>query len=172
MTRARPDLEIIIELSLGDERWKSIELNKIAKSAASEALIVAEADTGTFEISILGCDDRRITELNGTFRDKPSPTNVLSWPDTDLSSSGKWPHKPKPPCFLGDIAIAFETTNREADGANISLQNHVTHLLLHATLHLLGFDHETDTDAAQMEGLEIIALARMGIENPYLVDSK
>ena len=164
-------MEITVELSVEDERWESIALNEIATRAATEALSIAESGDGAFEISILACDDTRITELNGTFRDKPRPTNVLSWPDTDLSSPGDWPMKPSPPCFLGDIAIAFETTANEATAADLSLQNHVSHLLLHATLHLLGFDHESDTDAALMEGLEIKALAKMGIENPYLTDS-
>jgi probable rRNA maturation factor len=168
-------VDVTVDLAVEDARWESLALNEVVDRAALAALEIAEIGGRAFEISILACDDVRIAELNGSFRDKPKPTNVLSWPAEHLApeTPGARPAMPsleEEPAFLGDIAIAFETTNREAEEAGLSMLDHVTHLLVHATLHLLGYDHETDADAELMENLEIKALAMMGIGNPYLAN--
>jgi probable rRNA maturation factor len=123
---------------------------------------------------ILACDDARIAGLNADFRGKPVPTNVLSWPSEDRAAAapGEMPHLPPPnpvgpPLELGDIALAFETCAREAAEAAPRRDDHVTHLVVHGLLHLLGFDHETDADAELMEGLETRILARLGVPDPY-----
>ena len=115
----------------------------------------------------------QIAALNETHRDNPTPTNVLSWPDTDLSSTieGTRPHLPTADFdgtyTLGDIAIAFDTCQHEADAAKIPIADHVTHLMVHGVLHLLGYDHVRDGDATLMEGLETEILSTLGISDPY-----
>lgn len=158
-----------IELIVEDDRWNTAALDEraqIACCAVFAALSLSEA----FEVSILGCDDARIAILNNDFRDKPTATNVLSWPSADRAptTAGANPIPPDPmDPELGDIAIAFETCTREAAEQGKRFDDHVTHLLIHATLHLLGYDHETDKDAALMEALETRILAKLGIEDPY-----
>ena len=127
-----------------------------------------------FEVSLLACDDARISVLNADFRGKPSATNVLSWPADDLAaeSDGGTPERPEAglegmPEELGDIAIAFETCTREAQEQGKAFSEHVTHLLVHGCLHLLGYDHIREQDAALMEGLEVEILATLGLADPY-----
>ena len=95
-----------------------------------------------------------------TWRGLDKPTNVLSFPGSGSPS-------PKGVRHLGDLALAFETLAREAAEEQKSLADHVTHLIVHGTLHLLGYDHEADADAEEMEALEVAALARLGIADPY-----
>lgn len=154
-----------------DDRWQAAGLDALAQDAA-RAVFAHLAQTPpmgeAFEISLLACDDARIAVLNGDFREKPSPTNVLSWPSEERSAdqAGDAPYPPSDP-ELGDIAIAYETCAREADEQSKEFPVHVTHLLVHGMLHLLGYDHIDDKDAALMEGLEVEILGKMGISNPY-----
>jgi len=149
----------MIEVILEDERWAAVGLEALADPAEREALAVAGRRPEGFEIALMGCDDARIATLNADFRGKPTATNVLSWPASDTP--------PMEAGALGDIAIAFETCQREATEKGISVHHHVTHLLIHGILHLLGYDHISDTEAEEMEALEIKALAKLGISNPY-----
>ncbi len=125
------------------------------------------------ELSVLACDDARISILNADFRDKPTPTNVLSWPEEDLSPvlDGAAPELPRPnpagAISLGDIAIAYDTCAREAAEQGKPFVAHVTHLLVHGTLHLLGYDHIRDRDATRMEALEVEILGKLGVPDPY-----
>jgi len=160
-----PDIcDVVIE----DERWSALLLEPLVEGAARKALKIAGLAGEDWEIAILACSDARIATLNADFRDKPSSTNVLSWPAEGLGADapGGVPMVAAGP-ELGDIAIAFETCAREAQEQGIAIADHVAHLIIHAVLHLLGYDHITDADAELMEGLEIKALASMGIENPY-----
>ncbi|MEM1374671.1 MAG: rRNA maturation RNase YbeY [Pseudomonadota bacterium] len=152
----------MIDVILEDDRWDGLEA--LARPAAA-AVLARMATTG--EIVIMGCDDARIAALNADFRGKPQPTNVLSWPSEERAAEkdGDWPLKAQGE--LGDIAIAYETCQREADAQGKAFEAHVTHLIVHGILHLLGFDHETDADAALMEGLEVEILGNLGVANPY-----
>jgi probable rRNA maturation factor len=160
-----PDLADVV---LEDDRWQAADLAALATRAFGETLGQLGLDPGTFEIAVLACDDARIAELNREFREKPVPTNVLSWPSDDLSPDCEG-GQPLPPddAELGDIAIAFETCQAEARDQDKEFNDHVTHLLVHGCLHLLGYDHVSDKDATLMEGLEVEILAKLGIANPY-----
>ena len=157
-----------------DPRWDALDLESLAEAAAVNALTYLDLSTDGYEIAVLGCDDARIAALNAEFRDKPTPTNVLSWPAHDLApeDDGDTPEPPPPPDplmgeALGDIAIAYDTCLREAGDAGKSLSDHVTHLIVHGVLHLLGYDHVRDRDATLMEGLESTILGKMGVADPY-----
>ncbi len=143
----------------------------LATRAASAALIGVGLDPAEFEVSVLACDDARIAQLNEDFRQKGQPTNVLSWPSEERAAEidGDMPDVPELPmdAELGDIAISYDTCAREAAQAGKPFDAHVTHLIVHGTLHLLGFDHIRDADAALMEGLEIEILGKLDIPNPY-----
>ena len=150
-----------------DARWDAAGLEPLAR-AALEAVQQRLLQGGDFEVSVMGCDDARIAGLNGDFRGKGSATNVLSWPSQDRSAEepGGDPKLPEAG-ELGDIAIAFDTCQREADAQGKRFDAHVSHLLVHGFLHLLGYDHISDEDAALMEGLEVEILATLGVADPY-----
>ncbi|MDE9449679.1 rRNA maturation RNase YbeY [Aliiroseovarius sp. Z3] len=161
-----------VDLVIEDERWAALDLGLLAGQAAqivADHLALTPPDGQGFEISLLACDDARIAALNADFRDKPLPTNVLSWPSEDRAPDkpGGAPRPPSDP-ELGDIAIAYETCQREAVAQDKKFPAHVTHLLVHGMLHLLGYDHIDDKDAALMEGLEVEILGKMSISNPYI----
>jgi probable rRNA maturation factor len=110
------------------------------------------------EVAILLTDDSAIREINRQWRDQDKPTNVLSFP---AGAGGK------ATAHLGDIVIAYETLAREAETEGKPFAHHLAHLTIHGYLHLLGYDHETDDDAVQMEKLETVLLERLGIPDPY-----
>ena len=160
-----------VDLIIEDDRWSELGLESLANRAAPAALAFLGLVPEDWEISLLGCDDARIAVLNADFRGKPAPTNVLSWPSGERGAGvpGARPDLPEPgfDAELGDIAIAYDTCAREALEGGKPLADHVTHLIVHAVLHLLGYDHENDPDAALMEGLETEILGKMGLPDPY-----
>ena len=147
--------------------------DSLVEQAATAVLSRLGLDPDDCELSVLACDDTRIAVLNADHRGKPQPTNVLSWPaeERGAETAGAMPDLPEPDVFgaieLGDIAIAYDTCQREAEAADKPLRDHALHLLVHGTLHLLGFDHIRDPDATLMEGLETEILGKMGIADPY-----
>lgn len=165
---------IVIDLLVEDPRWDEVGLATMAQ-VAFDATAERLGMTHGFEVSLMGCDDTRIMELNTEFRDKPLATNVLSWPSDERGSvhPGGAPFLPElvetEDASLGDIAIAYDTCAREAQIDGTTLADHTTHLLVHGMLHLLGYDHENDQDAALMEGLETQILAKLGIADPYYI---
>lgn len=156
-------LDVVIE----DPRWADAGLEGLAKCAAG---VVANrcALPDQAEAVVLACSDARIAELNTQFRGLAKSTNVLSWPSEERGpvNPGQEPRAANEP-ELGDIAVAFETCHAEAQAQNIPFPDHVVHLLVHGILHLLGYDHENDADAARMEGLETELLEILGISDPY-----
>ncbi|WP_112312471.1 rRNA maturation RNase YbeY [Pseudogemmobacter bohemicus] len=167
-------MEQSVETVFEDDRWQAFGLEALT-GAAAHAVFQAFGLAGSgFMISLLACDDARIAALNTEFRGKPVPTNVLSWPSDERAAEepGGVPDLPEPgdqddPEELGDIAIAFETCMAEAALQGKDPRHHVTHLLVHGILHLLGYDHIDDEDAALMENLETRILAGLGIPDPY-----
>ena len=167
----------LVEFLIEGEAWVEVlqDLDAVAEAAAFAALEEAGLPRQRYAISLLACDDARIAQLNKSFRGKETPTNVLSWPVFELQPEAPGALPPRPPVpdgdnriLLGDVAIALQTCQREAAATSKPLKNHVTHLILHGCLHLLGYDHGTDADAALMEGKERRALARLGIPDPYV----
>ena len=159
-----------VETIIEDSRWNALGLSELADAAVAAALVGAGLDPADWEVAILGCDDARIADLNRQFRGKEAATNVLSWPSRDLSPPGAGapaivpdPADPE----LGDIAISWDRVEAEARAGGIPLHDHALHLLVHGTLHLLGYDHVDDDDATVMETLEAEALASLGVPDPY-----
>lgn len=164
------DIDILIE----DDGWDADALDALAQQALAATLAELDLPPEGIAVSILACGDDRIADLNAEFRGKPQPTNVLSWPSEDRAAEtpGAMPDLPRtggdgPPEELGDIALALGVLTREAAEGGKPFDHHLTHLLVHGVLHLLGFDHISDPDAALMEGLETRILARLGIPDPY-----
>ena len=164
----------LVDTLIEDPRWEDFGLAPLAEAVARAALQELGLEPSGYEISLLACDDDRIAVLNAEFRGKPLPTNVLSWPSDERGAEedGGDPDLPDEgdadfPEELGDIAIAWDTCAQEAEAAGKPLRDHVTHLVVHGTLHLLGYDHVRDGDAALMEGLEARILARLGLSDPY-----
>ncbi len=157
-------VDVVIEAP----EWEALKLEALAMRAEAATLRHLGLEPEDFETAVLGCDDARIAVLNGDFRDKPTPTNVLSWPSEERAAeaAGDRPDLPEPG-ELGDIAIAVETCRREAAEAGRPAEDHVTHLIVHGVLHLLGYDHIDDADAELMESLEVEILATMGLPDPY-----
>ncbi|MCB1537475.1 MAG: rRNA maturation RNase YbeY [Rhodospirillales bacterium] len=110
-------------------------------------------------VSYIFSDDAMVQGLNLAWRGKDKPTNVLSFPDGDADETGI--------THLGDVILAHETVTREAEEMGIPVDDHLAHLILHGSLHLLGYDHETEAEAQVMENLETELLARIGIKDPY-----
>ena len=166
-----PSAQMTVEALIEDPRWASAGLERLATTATDATLAGVGCVPGDWLIGLLGCDDAKIAALNAEFRDRPAATNVLSWPSADRAPASPGA-VPAPPVVgddsaLGDIAISYDTCTREAEAAGLSLAQHATHLLVHGTLHLLGYDHETEADAARMETLEVEILATLGVPNPY-----
>ncbi len=122
---------------------------------------IGEAAPEEAELSLLFTDDAHIRVLNRDWRAKDRPTNVLSFPAFAIA-----PGDAVPP-MLGDVALAFETVRSEAELDGKPFDHHLTHLMVHGVLHLLGHDHEEDGEAEAMEALERAILARLAIPDPY-----
>jgi probable rRNA maturation factor len=141
-------VSVTIDIAVEAESWHRIlGAELIAHRAAQAAL--DDAKIGEGEVSILLTDDARIRE----------PTNVLSFPSEDKAESGAR--------FYGDIALACETLSREAAGEGKRLDAHLSHLVVHGVLHLLGFDHDNERDAEAMEARETKIVTSLGFADPY-----
>lgn len=145
-----------LTLEIQDARWNALRgLSGRLKRAVRAVLLDTGPGTGT-GLTILLATDRRVQTLNRDFRGKDKPTNVLSFP----SHAGD---------YLGDIAIAYGVTAKEAKAEGKTLIDHTTHLAVHGVLHLLGYDHVTARQAKTMESLEVRILKTLGIADPYEV---
>ena len=151
---------ITLDVEVEAGAWAD-DMAALAQRAAEAAMATApDAPAGELTATLLLADDAAIRELNREWRGLDKPTNVLSFPATA-------PVLPGVPRHLGDIAIAYETVLREAEDEGKSVADHTAHLVVHGILHLLGEDHMEDEEAEAMERLEVAALARLGIADPY-----
>ncbi len=170
-TGGGPDVAIApdepVDIVIEDERWLDVDLPGLAARAVAATAAYLRMDH--VEVVVMGCDDARIAQLNDHFRGRAKPTNVLSWPSADPAPREPGAHPDRPQgSELGDIAISYDTCAREAAAQGKPMADHVVHLLVHATLHLTGYDHEIDADAETMEDAERSVLAALGISDPYL----
>ena len=154
-------LVIALEIEAGD--WPPAgDLEAVVERAASASLAeLGAAPDQPSELSVTFTDDAHIAELNRQWRGKDGATNVLSFPLVEQR-----PGAPMPP-LLGDIVIAFETVVHEAKEQKKPFIDHLTHLLVHGLLHLVGYDHIDDEEAETMEALERRILERLAIPDPY-----
>jgi len=152
-------VEIDISVEAGD--WPDEAALTLLVDRAVAAAFAETGVVGSSELSIVFSDDAHIRSLNADWRGKDKPTNVLSFPAFPFVMGG-----PLPP-MLGDIVLAAETVAREAALEGKPVDNHITHLVIHGLLHLLGHDHEIDAEAEAMEAIERAALARLAIPDPY-----
>ncbi|MDE3017115.1 MAG: rRNA maturation RNase YbeY [Pseudomonadota bacterium] len=144
-----------IAVQLKSPRWKALlkPCCKTVRAAVGAALREASGDRcRVSEMTVVLAGDDFIRDLNRTYRGKNKPTNVLAFPH----ETG------------GDIILALETISREAKEQGKSCKDHAAHLMVHGTLHLLGYDHKRKKDAGRMEALEAKILRKLGVENPYL----
>ena len=151
--QAMPTIDVVIEA----DAWAAYRDAEDIVRKAIEAAAAFENRPG--EVAVMLTDDATIQQLNAQWRDMEKPTNVLSFPASDVSAA--LDH------HLGDIAIACETVAREAEAENKAFSDHLAHLAIHGYLHLIGFDHETDNEACRMERLETRILSSLGIADPY-----
>ena len=160
-----------VDLIMEDARWKTLNLLQIANAAFKETLSHLDMRSENFICCILACNGKKIKGLNAQFRGKNNSTNVLSFPSTpeicEVRNISKLEANVDP-FELGDIAIAYEVCKKEADVSKIKFEDHVYHLIIHSVLHLLGYDHEEEKNAAEMEKIEVQVLAKLGITSPYL----
>ena len=166
---------MMLEIALdADEEWDSSRpweplVRKAAEAAIAESAFPDLTDSDrAIEMSVTLTGDEAVRALNAKWRGKDKPTNVLSFPmadDLDFERS----NVAGPELLLGDIILAHGVCAAEAAEKGVSFEQHATHLLVHGTLHLLGYDHQEDAQASDMEAREVKALARLGIANPYEV---
>jgi len=171
------NLDISFSLEAGD--WGAVvtDVEMLVEAAARAAFEAAERPEilgdAPAEMSLVLADDALVQTLNRDYRDKDKPTNVLSFAllddlgDTDEDADDVLARGEGMPILIGDVILAFETVQREAREQGKTVGDHLTHLVIHGVLHLLGYDHQSDPDADRMERLETSILARMGIADPY-----
>jgi probable rRNA maturation factor len=153
------DIDLLVEA--GDWPHEK-ELRRLVEQAALAVFAeIGSIWSGKSELSVVFSDDAAIRELNAGWRGKDKATNVLSFPAFPVCGGGALPP------MLGDIVLAAETVAREAGLEDKPLENHISHLVVHGLLHLLGYDHETDAEAEDMEAVERAALAGLAIPDPY-----
>jgi len=162
-------LEVAIE---ADAEWDSSRGWEALVRRAAEAAIAESAfpqlttSSRPVELSVRLTSDGEVQALNSTWRGKDKPTNVLSFPQLEPDELGAIAPE-GPELMLGDIVLAHGVCAREAQDKAIRLEEHAAHLVVHGTLHLLGYDHGNDAAAEAMERREVRALARLGIADPY-----
>ncbi len=167
---------MMLELAIdADEDWdSSTNWTALARRAAESAIAQSAfpdlaRSVRKVELSVRLTSDDEVRALNAHWRGKDRPTNVLSFPLAEKYELEQADEE-GPDLLLGDIILARGVCEREAAEQHVPVEQHATHLLVHGTLHLLGYDHRDDTEAADMESREARALAGLGIADPYLVD--
>ncbi|TMJ42326.1 MAG: rRNA maturation RNase YbeY [Alphaproteobacteria bacterium] len=154
---------MIAAIDVADDAWARVtDLEALTRRAIEAALDYAGVGKNV-EISVLFASDEEAARLNMQWRHKDYAPNILSFPAPELHDAPE--SEPRP---LGDLILASGTIAREAEEQGKSLTSHLTHLIIHGTLHLLGFDHLKERDAERMEAAEIAILAGLGVPDPYL----
>jgi probable rRNA maturation factor len=160
---------IAVEFSEPCPEWRNLlaDVVSLCRDAALAAIAAAAPSMRRAEVSIVLADDSSIRTLNRDWRGQDKPTNVLSFPAASFSEGKVTGATGGEPLILGDVIVAFETVKAEAGTQGKSVRDHLSHLVVHGVLHLLGFDHEETGEAERMEALETCILAGLGIPDPY-----
>lgn len=154
---------LVIDVSCPVGGWPDHVIDIVKNAAQIAWAVEGGADQQRIgELSLVLADDTMVQELNNKWRGKDKPTNVLSFPADDFDI-------PDAPRLLGDVILALETVEREAVAQNKVFDHHLTHLVIHGVLHLLGFDHIEEDEADIMEAMEVKLLAEVNIANPYIL---
>jgi probable rRNA maturation factor len=163
--RVAAQIDVMVESELWDAQpgAQATVRDAIATAAASTRALPAVRG----EVSVVLADDAAIRKLNRDWRGVDKPTNVLAFPAPQLRSAGPGRTGSGKTGLLGDIIIAYETTASEAAATAKPFAHHLAHLAVHGFLHLLGYDHDSDADADEMERLEAKILARLDVPDPY-----
>lgn len=153
---------LCVDISVEAAPWATAfpSAEQLAKAAAEATWHNAGNPETDAELSIVLADDSMIRSLNDRYRGQDRATNVLSFPAEDSDA-------PDEPVLLGDVILAYDTIVREAEEQSKSVENHFLHLCVHGILHLLGYDHEADAEALEMEAREVTVLETLGVDNPY-----
>jgi probable rRNA maturation factor len=161
------ETEILVEGWPAETDWTALTALTVTTAIAAtphKALITSHQ---RIEVSIKFTDNAEVQALNLNYRGKDTPTNVLSFPMIAPDLIAAIANMDEGEILLGDIVLAFETCAREAGERGIAIAAHATHLIVHGTLHLLGYDHNMDEEAETMEALEQMIMASLGLHNPY-----
>ncbi len=147
----------MIEVEVEDEAWsEALATAEAIVIQAATAALLSSSPPAEYAVTVLLTDDAALQDLNARFRQKDKPTNVLSFPAPETAR----PH-------IGDVALAYGVCADEAKAQGKTLAAHLAHLTAHGVLHLLGYDHETEAEAEEMEGMERVILAGLGLPDPY-----
>jgi len=160
--RAKLKIDVLVDSDRWDEPAKARSIVRRAVAQAATQVAATASTTGT-ELAIVLTDDSAIRQLNRLWRGIDAATNVLSFPSKQTADE---------PAHLGDIVLAYETIAREASAEGKPFAHHLAHLVVHGFLHLIGYDHEKDSDAEAMEQTERKILRRLNIPDPYRHPSK
>ncbi len=160
---------LLVDISLESDTWLSElpDVEALVHRVAQAAVSAVPKTPSKAELSVLLSGDANIRRLNRDYRASDAATNVLAFGNYDQAKDQAGPISDVRPVLIGDVVIAFETVAREAADQKKPLSHHVSHLLVHGVLHLLGYNHDEDTAAHVMEDLERAILAGLGIPDPY-----
>ncbi|MBI1214894.1 MAG: rRNA maturation RNase YbeY [Alphaproteobacteria bacterium] len=169
-------ISLHIHVDTASDKWKRAfpKMKRKIEQATAAAFVAAKRPAGfsgrNFEIAVVLTDDKTIKDLNHTYRGKKEATNVLSFPQFDVKKFRKTQLKDFPAddvIPLGDVVVAWQTVKRECKEQKKDLEDHVIHLVVHGTLHILGYDHMKAKEAKTMESLECDILESLGYPDPY-----
>jgi probable rRNA maturation factor len=148
---------LAVEIVRHDPAWTRAQVTDAILERAARAALSATTPDSPYRVTLVLTGDEEMRDLNRLWRGQDKATNVLSFPADPVRDRG----------FLGDLVLAYGTVGKEADEQGKSLSDHISHLVIHGMLHLLGFDHTEDDEAERMETAERTALASIGIADPY-----
>jgi len=156
-----------LEINYIDERWRRFDFKKYVKILLRTDFVLSKIRNREISLSLLACSDKEIKILNYTYLGKNKITNVLAWPAEQINgfyNPTKQEKKIKNKTFLGDIAISFDYCLKEAKMYKRSFDKHCCHLLVHAVLHLMGYDHKSGNEASKMQKIENRILRKMQMQ--------
>ena len=166
-------MTVRVSVNYNDYRWKRFDLSRYVRLLVSKVVQIHQMELNDFSLSVLACSDAKIKELNRQYRKKNRATNVLAWPsihcffniDQDYRSYDKNNY-----LFLGDIAISYERCLREASSRNVQFNKYCCRLLVHAILHLWGYDHDISVRASKMQVMEARVLNSVLTNRPKFIN--